>query len=121
VKVLLDENMPHQLRAYLRHHEAATASYMGWAGWKNGLLLDAAEKAGFQVFVTGDLSLEYQQKLACRAIAVVSLSAQNWGVIKTHVDQIVAAIDGAGSRGITRVECGVFSRKHPKPKGPSLG
>jgi hypothetical protein len=81
VKVLLDENMPHQLRAYLGHHEASTAVYMGWSGWKNGALLKAAEDEGFQVFVAGDLSLEFQQSMEGRKIALVSLSAHNWRVI----------------------------------------
>jgi hypothetical protein len=46
VKVLLDENMPHQLRAHFGKHETATAAYLGWSGWKNGALLKAAEDAG---------------------------------------------------------------------------
>jgi putative NIF3 family GTP cyclohydrolase 1 type 2 len=48
---------------------------MSWGGLKNGLLLNAAEDAGFDVLVTGDLSLQYQQNLTDRRIAVVSLSA----------------------------------------------
>jgi len=47
--VILDENVPHQLRAHLAKHETATAVYMGWVGWRNGELLDVAEKSGFDV------------------------------------------------------------------------
>jgi predicted nuclease of predicted toxin-antitoxin system len=78
VKVLLDENMPHRLRLHLRGHETTTAAHMGWAGWSNGELLDAAQQAGFDVLVTGDLSLQFQQNLKTREIAIVSLSANNW-------------------------------------------
>ena len=66
MKVLLDENIPHALRGYLGSHETATAVYMGWAGYKNGALLDIAEKSGFDVLVTGDRSLEYEQSLMGR-------------------------------------------------------
>jgi hypothetical protein len=54
VKILLDENCPHDLRRFLRHHETFTAFYAGCAGLKNGGLLDAAEKDNFDVLVTGD-------------------------------------------------------------------
>jgi putative NIF3 family GTP cyclohydrolase 1 type 2 len=110
LRVLLDENVPHQLRRHLRHHDTATVAYVGWSGQKNGALLRAAEAAGFDVLVTGDLSLEYQQNLASRHIAVVSLSAQNWRIIKPHVAKIVAAVDGAIGGGVAEVNCGVFRR-----------
>lgn len=57
MKVLLDENLP-QL---LRNHEVFTVRYQGWAGLKNGELLKAAEDNGFEVFVTGDQTLLYEQ------------------------------------------------------------
>jgi hypothetical protein len=110
VKILLDENVPHQLRRHLRHHDTATVAYMGWSGWKNGVLLSAAEAAGFDVLVTGDLSLEYQQNLAGRHIAVVSLSVQNWRIIRPHAAKIVAAVDDANSGRVVQVNCGVFRR-----------
>lgn len=47
MKVLLDENVPHDLRPFLRHHDTFTVVYAGFAGLKNGALLDAAEKAAF--------------------------------------------------------------------------
>jgi hypothetical protein len=75
LRVLLDENIPHDLRPFLSHHETFTAAYMGWAGLTNGRLLDAAEKEGFDVMVTGDLSLQYQQNMVARRSALVSLSA----------------------------------------------
>jgi predicted nuclease of predicted toxin-antitoxin system len=121
MKVLLDENLPHKLRAHLVQHETATVAYLGWGGLKNGELLQAAEDAGFEVFVTGDLALARQQNLAARRIAIVSLSANNWPIIKNHVARIASAIDNARSGSFVRVECGVFSRKGPRPKGPSAG
>jgi hypothetical protein len=54
-KVLLDSNVPHDLRPYLTHHRTFTAAYLGWQGLKNGELLDAAEAESFDVLVTRDL------------------------------------------------------------------
>jgi len=121
MKVLLDENLPHKLRLHLVRHETVTVAYLGWGGLKNGELLKAAEDAGFDVFVTGDRALVHQQNLGARKIAVVSLSANNWPIIKNHVARIASAIDSARSGSFVRVECGVFSRRAPRLKGPSSG
>ena len=121
MRVILDENLPHQLRAHLARHETATTVYMGWGGFQNGALLKAAEGAGFDVLVTGDLSIERQQNLKGRKLAIVLLSAHNWRIIKSHVAKIAAAVDAARPGSFVRVECGTFSRRAAKPKGPSFG
>lgn len=54
MRVLLDHQMPHQLRHALRSHEVATAAYMGWDRTGNGALLAAARDAGFDALVTAD-------------------------------------------------------------------
>jgi predicted nuclease of predicted toxin-antitoxin system len=74
-RVLLDENLPHALRNSLPVHEVVTAAYAGLAGYQNGELLKAATEAGFEVLVTGDQTLQYEQNLAGQKIAVVCLSA----------------------------------------------
>jgi hypothetical protein len=119
MKVLLDENLPHKLRAHLVQHETATVAYLGWGGLKNGELLQAAEDAGFEVFVTGDRALAHQQNLGARKLAIVSLSANNWPIIKNHVARIASAVDGARPGSFVRVECGAFTRKGPRPTGLS--
>jgi hypothetical protein len=91
VKVLLDENVPHDLRPFLAHHETFTVVHMGWGGVKNGKLLEAAERAGFDVLITGDKTLEYEQNLSHRRIALVALSAVNWPIIEPHLAKIVDA------------------------------
>jgi len=115
VKVLLDENIPHDLRAHLRHHDTFTVAYAGWAGLKNGQLLAAAEKDGFDVLVTGDLALGYQQNLTLRRIAIISLSAIGWPILEPRVAQIVAAVDAAVLGTFVRLDCGVFERRKRKP------
>jgi hypothetical protein len=75
VKVLLDENLDHALRKLLGLHEVFTVTFMGWTGLKNGELLRAAEEMGIEVLVTGDRTLNYEQNLAGRRLAIAVLSA----------------------------------------------
>jgi hypothetical protein len=114
-RVLLDENLPHRLRVALPKHEAFTAVYAGFGGYKNGALLQAAEEAGFDVLVTGDISFEYQQNMTGRKIAVVSLSANSWQIVKHHVAKIAFAVDQAGPGSVVRVDCGSFTRSGKAP------
>lgn len=86
MKVLLDHNLPHMLRVSLSRvsgHEFVTASFLGWGHLKNGELLGAAEEAAFDVFVTGDRTLIYEQNLTGRRISILALSTNNWPIIRT--------------------------------------
>jgi hypothetical protein len=76
----------------------------GLSGLKNGALLDAAENAGFDLFITADQELSYQQNLARRVIAVVVLSTNNWNFIKAHVAAVMAAINAASAGSYAEVE-----------------
>jgi hypothetical protein len=69
VKVLLDECLPRKLKAGFTGHDCKTVPEAGLAGKKNGVLLSLAEDAGFDVFLTMDKGLQYQQNLAGRSIA----------------------------------------------------
>jgi predicted nuclease of predicted toxin-antitoxin system len=77
MKILLDECIPRKLKYSLPDHECQTVSEAGFAGEKNGSLLDLAERAGFEVFVTMDKGLEYEQNLAGRSIAILTLRAKS--------------------------------------------
>jgi hypothetical protein len=107
VKVLLDENLDHALRMLLEPHEVVTASYMGWAGLKNGELLQFAEENGIEVLLTGDQTLVLEQNL------IVALSAVELPIIKNNLPVIISAIDHAAPGSFQLVECGQFSRKKP--------
>jgi predicted nuclease of predicted toxin-antitoxin system len=114
VKVLFDHNLPHKLRTSIDtygKHEIVTASYLGWGDLKNGELLRTAEENGFEVLVTGDQSLFYEQNLTGRRLAIVALSTNNWPIIKNYLAQILAAMDGAVPGSFQTVNCGTFSRK----------
>ena len=60
-RVFLDEQLPRQLARHLVGHDVRTVQEQSWAGFKNGILLDEAEKACFSVFLTGDRNFEHQQ------------------------------------------------------------
>ena len=63
MRILIDECIDERFRNALPGHDCQTARYAGLAGLKNGDLLDAAETARFDVFLTMDQGIEYQQNL----------------------------------------------------------
>lgn len=88
-----------------------TVVFAGWAGLRNGELLRTAEDAGIDVFLTGDKKLRKPHNFDGRRIAVVTLSANNWPIIRLHLETIVGAVDRALPGTLQVVECGRFSRK----------
>ena len=100
MRVLLDEQLPRQLAPYLVGHEVRTTQEQGWAGLKNGELLQAAEGAGFTVFATTD-NLKYQHNLGARRIAIVVLSTTSWPRIRLVTEQVAQVIDGGRLPGAT--------------------
>ncbi|HYH87163.1 MAG TPA: DUF5615 family PIN-like protein [Pyrinomonadaceae bacterium] len=76
MKVLLDECVPRKLKRELTEHEALTVTERGWSGIKNGKLLALAESE-FDVFLTVDQNLKYQQNLKSFNIGIILLIARN--------------------------------------------
>jgi hypothetical protein len=77
VKLLLDENLPQQMRLELSGHEVFTAGYMKWSGIENGELLRLAADAGFDALITNDRGLEYEQNLNALPLSVIVLLARS--------------------------------------------
>ena len=77
MKILLDECIPRKLKYSLPDHECRTVPEAGLAGKKTGSLLDLAERAGCEIFVTMDKGLPYEQNLAGRNIAILILRAKS--------------------------------------------
>jgi hypothetical protein len=75
-KLLLDECIPRKFKSHLSGYDCLTVPEAGWAGKKNGELLSLAENAGFQVFVSLDQGIEFQQNLTGRNVAVILLRAK---------------------------------------------
>jgi predicted nuclease of predicted toxin-antitoxin system len=80
MRILFDQATPVPLRAYLSGHTVSTAAERGWDELRNGDLLTAAENAGFEVLVTTDKNMQYQQNLSTRRVAIVVLGKGNWAV-----------------------------------------
>jgi predicted nuclease of predicted toxin-antitoxin system len=76
MRVLLDESLPRKLASELTGHETQTVQKRGWSGLKNGQLLQVASRE-FQVLLTGDRNLEFQQNVDALPIAVIVLVAVN--------------------------------------------
>lgn len=103
--VLFGNGTPRTLARYLIDHHAVTeARARGWEQLENGDLLTVAEAAGFEVLVTTDKNLRYQQNLAGRKLAVVVLGKGRWSLIKPHVAQIIAAVNAATPGSFAEVE-----------------
>lgn len=103
--ILFDNGTPRTLARYLiDHHTVTEARARGWEELENGELLTAAEAAGFEVLVTTDKNLSYQQNLAGLKIAIVVLGKGRWTLIKPHVAQIVAAVKTATPGSFVEVE-----------------
>jgi len=94
VKLLLDENLPHQMRLELPGHDVYTAAYMGWCGVENGELLRRAAAAGSDALVTNDRGLEYQQNLneLPLAVVVVLTAANTIEAIRPVYDELLAVL-----------------------------
>lgn len=90
--ILLDQNMPHGLRHLLTGHDVKTAYHLGWSDLVNGDLIAAAEAEGFDLMLTADRNIRYQQNLAGRRLAIVVVESSAWPLVRRNVDAIVEAV-----------------------------
>jgi hypothetical protein len=103
---MLDEQLPRQLVPYLIGYEVRTVHQESWVGLKNGELLDRSETAGFDAFVTGDQSLEFQQNITKRRLGVVVLRAESNAIedLVPLVPALLNALAALGPGQVLRVE-----------------
>jgi hypothetical protein len=78
MRILFDQGTPRGLAAALRNHEVAEARKRGWERISNGELLKLAEGAGFDLLLTTDKRMRYQQNLSDRKIAIIVLGNSPW-------------------------------------------
>jgi len=93
VRILFDQGTPAPLRHHLAAHSVSTSFELGWEQLDNGALLLAAEQAGFEVFVTTDKNLRFQQNLSGRQLAILVLPFASWRRLRAHAGLIAIAID----------------------------
>jgi hypothetical protein len=105
LKLLLDENLPHQMRLELPGHAVFTATYMQWSGVENGELLRRARDAGFDAVITNDRGLEHEQKLGSLPVTVVVLlpSSNTIGAIRRMYPQLLDALANLHPRSFVKV------------------
>ncbi len=93
MRILFDNGTPAPLRHALKGHVVVESVDRGWERLGNGELLAQAEAAGFEILLTTDKNLRYQQNMKHRKIALVVLGNQQWPVLRRYVDRVVAAVD----------------------------
>jgi hypothetical protein len=105
MRILIDECIDERFRNAFPGHDCQTARYAGLAGLQNGDLLAAAEIAKFNVFVTVDQGIEYQQNLTGRTIAILILRAHSNRLkdLLTHIPACLAHLDSIQPGQIVRI------------------
>ena len=105
MRILLDESLPRRLLGELPGHQAATVTEQGWSGLGNGDLLRTAAP-DFDVFLTADQNLEYQQNLSALPIAVLVLAARDntFDTLRQLMPQVLDHLSRMGPRILVRVE-----------------
>ena len=93
MKILFDQATPVPIRQYLLGHFVRTAAQQGWDKLRNGDLLAVAEGAGFDLLLTTDKNMGYQQNLTGRKIAIVVLGLQQWPQLQPHIQFVIDAVN----------------------------
>jgi predicted nuclease of predicted toxin-antitoxin system len=106
MRVLLDEQLPRHLAREIGGHDVSTVQQRGWAGLKNGELLRAAAAEGFEILVTADRNLQFQQNLSRTVLGIVLLVAPSNALedLLPLVPGLRAAISKSRPGQILRVE-----------------
>lgn len=114
MRVLFDNGVPRPVKRALGRHVVEEARSRGWDALTNGDLLNAVEAANFDVMVTTDRNIRYQQNLAGRRVALVVPSSPAWPLIKACISSIVAAVDAATPGSYVEVEIPALRFKGPE-------
>ena len=92
MRILFDQGTPVPLRRSLSGHDVATAYELGWSTVTNGDLIRLAEQEGYELLITTDTNLRYQQNLKDRNLAILVLTTTSWPRIHQVTDRIEATI-----------------------------
>lgn len=104
MRILFDHGTPSGIAKALSGHEVTEAIDRGWEKISNGELLAAAEGGGFDLLLTTDKNIRYQQNLAARRIGIVVLGNSTWRIVRLHLDRIASAVNEAAPGSYTEVE-----------------
>jgi len=104
MRVLFDHGTPSGIAGSLSSHEVTEAIERGWDRISNGELLNVAEAAGFDVLLTTDKRIRYQQNLMGRKLAVVVLGNSTWRVVRLYLDRIALVVNEAAPGSYAEVD-----------------
>lgn len=93
MRILFDHGTPAPLQAFLTEHIVKKAKDLGWDTLSNGELLQAAEESAFEVLLTTDKNIRFQQNLTKRVIAVIVLGNSRWRLVRRHMERVVSAVN----------------------------
>jgi hypothetical protein len=102
-KVILDENLPVGLRHYLPEFDVVTVDYLGWNGTRNGELIQKIEGI-YDVLVSGDKNIRYQQNLHERKVSIVELPFTRIESLHSRIDDIATAIRESSIGSYTQIQ-----------------
>jgi hypothetical protein len=92
MRILFDHGTPSGIAASLSGHEVTEAIERGWDRISNGELLNLAEAAGFDLLLTTDKGIRYQQNLKGRKIAIVVLGNSTWRIVRLYLGRIASVV-----------------------------
>jgi hypothetical protein len=95
MRIIFDQATPVPIRPYLKGHDVRTAAEEGWDTLRNGDLLNAAEADAFDLLLTTDKNICYQQNLTDRKIAIVVIGNAQWPQLRPHVQLVIEAVNAA--------------------------
>jgi hypothetical protein len=104
MKILFDNGAPKPIARSLIGHEVTFARQVGWHELENGELIQRAEDAGYELLLSTDKNIRYQQNLRGQKIALVVLGNSQWPMVRLHLDRIAAAVDACTPGSYTEVE-----------------
>jgi hypothetical protein len=104
MRILFDHGVPRSIARSLAGHVVTAARTRGWERLTNGALLRVAEQAAFDLLLTTDKNIRYQQNLAGRTIAIVVLGNPQLPVVRVHIQRIVEAVNAATPGSYFQVE-----------------
>ena len=119
MKVLFDQGVSDDLKLSLSGHDIRFSRHMNWSELSNGQMLAAAEADGFDLMITTDKNLKYQQNLSNRHISIMVLGNNYWPEVQRHLSEIVTAVAAAKPNGFQ--EIAMLTRKEflHRPLGSS--
>jgi hypothetical protein len=104
MRILFDHGTPRSVARWLEGHSVVEAVEMGWDRLSNGALLQAAEDEGFDLLLSTDKNIRYQQRLEGRRIAIVVLGNSQRPLVHRYIDRVIAAVSAATPGSYTEVD-----------------